>query len=39
MTGEGMKEARPFLQISDNLSNETLIDNWIARRVDGATAE
>ena len=36
---EGMKGARTFFQMPDNLSNETLIDNSIARRVDGATAK
>jgi hypothetical protein len=39
ITDEGMKGARMFFQIPDNLSNETLIDNSIARRVDSATAK
>jgi NitT/TauT family transport system substrate-binding protein len=39
ITDDGMKGARTFFQIPDNLSDDTLIDNSIARRVDTVTAK
>jgi hypothetical protein len=39
ITKDGMLGARTFFQIPDSLSDEALIDNSIARRVDAATAK